>query len=73
MAVQVSSDLSRGGYAARTIGVKIRYNDFSRTTRELSMNRCTAEAADIERAAVVCLERIALRRPIRLLGSRRRT
>lgn len=68
MAVQVSSDLTRGGYRARTIGVKIRYEDFTRVTREFSMNRRTDDAADIERAAVVCLDRIALRRPIRLLG-----
>jgi DNA polymerase-4 len=68
MAVQVAADLSRGDYVARTIGVKIRYDDFTRMTRDLSLNRGTADAADIERAAVVCLERLALRRPIRLLG-----
>jgi DNA polymerase-4 len=68
MAVQVAADLSRGGYAARTIGVKIRYDDFTRVTRDLSLNRCTAGAPDIEQAALVCLERLAMRRPIRLLG-----
>jgi DNA polymerase-4 len=68
MAVQVAADLSRGGYAARTIGVKIRYDDFTRVTRDLSLSRRTANAMDIEQAALVCLERLAMRRPIRLLG-----
>ena len=68
MSVQVAADLARGGYAARTIGVKIRYDDFTRVTRDLSLSRRTADAMDIEQAAVACLERLALRRPIRLLG-----
>lgn len=68
MSVQVAEDLARGGHLARTIGIKLRYDDFSRTTRDLSLNRPTGDAAEIERAALVCLRRIALRRPIRLLG-----
>ena len=68
MAAQVAADLSRGGYAARTIGVKIRYDDFTRVTRDLSLSRLTANPVHIEQAALACLERLAMRRPIRLLG-----
>ncbi len=68
MSAQVASDLARSGHFARTIGVKIRYDDFSRITRDLSLSRPTGDAGDIERAALVCLRRGALRRPIRLLG-----
>lgn len=68
LAAQVAADLTRGGYVARTIGLKVRYDDFTRVTRDLSLNRRTAHAADIEQAALVCLGRLALRRPIRLLG-----
>jgi DNA polymerase-4 len=68
MSVQVAADLAKIGHVARTIGVKIRYDDFTRTTRDLSLNRCTSDASDIERAALACLRRITLRRPIRLLG-----
>ena len=68
MSLQVAEDLSRGGYGARTIGVKIRYDDFTRVTRDLSLSRATASPSDIQQAALVCLERLAMRRPIRLLG-----
>ena len=68
MAAQVAADLSRGGYGARTIGVKIRYDDFTRVTRDLSLSRLTANPVHIEQAALACLERLAMRRPIRLLG-----
>ncbi|NLD53990.1 MAG: DNA polymerase IV [Burkholderiaceae bacterium] len=68
MSTQVATDLARSGHLARTIGVKIRYDDFSRVTRDLSLARPTGDAGEIERAALVCLRRSALRRPIRLLG-----
>ncbi len=35
-------DLTRGGYVARTIGLKMRYDDFTRVTRDLSLSRRTA-------------------------------
>ena len=68
MSIQVAADLSHGGYAARTVGVKIRYDDFTRVTRDLSLNRPTANPSEIQQAALVCLERLAMRRRIRLLG-----
>jgi DNA polymerase-4 len=68
LAAQVASDLARGGYAAKTIGIKIRYDDFTRVTRDLSLSRATAAPLDVEQAALACLERLGMKRRIRLLG-----
>lgn len=67
---RVAGDLSRGRYVARTIGIKIRFRDFRTVTRDLSLPRQTAEALEIEQAALACLARIELKRPIRLIGVR---
>jgi DNA polymerase-4 len=68
LAAQVASDLAKGDYAARTVGIKIRYDDFSRVTRDLSLSRPTALPEDIVQAALSCLDRLAMRRRIRLIG-----
>jgi DNA polymerase IV len=68
LSTQVAADLARGSYAARTIGVKIRYDDFTRATRDLSLSRPTADPGEVVRAALACLERLAMHRRIRLLG-----
>lgn len=68
MSIRVAADLARGNHAARTIGLKIRFSDFTTVTRDLSLSRPTAAALDIERAAVACLGRIRMTRPVRLLG-----
>ncbi|MGE0801883.1 MAG: DNA polymerase IV, partial [Lautropia sp.] len=71
MAVQVAADLAKSGHRARTIGIKLRYDDFSRVTRDLSLSRATGDAATIEAAALACLERIRRdrrHRRIRLFG-----
>lgn len=67
---QVASDLDRKGYLSRTIGIKLRYEDFSTVTRDLTLERPTADAAVIRRAAGQCLRRVILDRRLRLLGVR---
>ena len=66
----VSEDLRRKGYAGRTIGLKLRYDDFSTVTRDRTLAEATQDAATIRRAAGECLKRVALERRIRLLGVR---
>lgn len=66
----VAQDLSRKGYAGRTIGVKLRFDDFRTVTRDATLDVATADAAAILRAARGCLKRVALDRRIRLLGVR---
>ena len=70
---RVESDLERKGYASRTIGIKLRFADFSIVTRDLTLPAPVMEALDIRRAAGECLKRITLDRRIRLLGVRAST
>ena len=42
---QVAGDLQRKGYAGRTIGIKLRFDDFRTVTRDLTLPQPTAEPA----------------------------
>ena len=64
----VSDDLRRKGYAGRTIGLKLRYDNFKTVTRDQTIAAPTQDAKTIRRAAGECLKRVALDRRIRLLG-----
>jgi len=66
----VAADLQRKGYVGRTIGVKLRYDDFRIVTRDQTVAEPTADAAVIRRAAGQCLKRVDLTRRFRLLGVR---
>ncbi len=66
----VAADLQRKGYAARTIGIKLRFEDFHTVTRDQTLPRATADPAAIRRAAGECLRRVNLERRLRLLGVR---
>ncbi len=67
---RVAADLRRKGYVGRTIGVKLRFDDFSTVTRDLTLEVHTDDARAIRRAAGHCLKRVALERRLRLLGVR---
>jgi DNA polymerase IV len=67
---QVAADLARKGYVGRTIGIKLRYEDFKSVTRDQSLAGHTADAALIRRTAGQCLKRVDLTRRLRLLGVR---
>jgi DNA polymerase-4 len=70
LAEQVAADLQRKGYAGRTIGIKLRFDDFRTVTRDHTLAAPTAEASAIRRAAGLCLKRVDLGRRLRLLGVR---
>ncbi len=70
LCVRVAGDLQRKGYAGKTIGVKIRYDDFKTVTRDYTIDVPTQDASAIRRAAGECLKRVPLERRIRLLGVR---
>jgi DNA polymerase-4 len=70
LATQVATDLQRKGYAGRTIGIKLRFEDFKTVTRDLTLPAPVADAAAIRHAAGLCLKRVDLGRRIRLLGVR---
>ncbi len=65
---QLSQDLRRKGYLARTIGIKLRLDNFSTTTRDLTLEAPTSDAREMRRAAGLCLKRADLTRRMRLLG-----
>ncbi len=67
---RVGDDLVRKNYVGRTVGIKLRFDDFRTVTRDLTLAEPTAEAAEIRHAAGQCLKRITLSRRIRLLGVR---
>ena len=67
---QLAADLQRKGYAARSIGIKLRYDDFRIVTRDATLAAPTADARTIRRAAGECLKRVDLGRRLRLLGVR---
>lgn len=67
---QVAGDLQRKGYVGRTIGVKLRFDNFRTVTRDTTIDEYTADAAIIRRVAGLGLKRIDLSRRIRLLGVR---
>jgi DNA polymerase-4 len=70
LCVQLAGDLARKGYASRTIGIKLRFDDFRIVTRDLSLPAHTMDARTIRRAAGECLKRVDLTRRLRLLGVR---
>nr|WP_315468623.1 DNA polymerase IV [uncultured Undibacterium sp.] len=67
---RIALDLNRKGYISKTIGVKIRYLDFTIATRDITLPNPTANAEDIRAAARECLKRLPLDKKIRLLGIR---
>ena len=67
---QLAADLCRKGYVAKTIGVKLRYDDFRIVTRELTLEEHTQDAHAIRRTAGRCLKKAMLEQRLRLLGVR---
>ncbi len=67
---QVAEDLRRKGYVGRTIGIKLRYDDFKSVTRDLSVTDYTDDPRRIRQLAAQCLKRVDLSRRFRLLGVR---
>ena len=65
---KLAGDLQRKGYVSRTIGIKLRYDDFKSVTRDLTLAEPTANADKIRQAAGACLKRVSLQKRLRLLG-----
>jgi len=70
LCVELAGDLTRKGYASKTIGIKLRFDDFKIVTRDLTLPAHTMDAHTIRRAAGECLKRVDLTRRLRLLGVR---
>jgi DNA polymerase IV len=70
LCVKVAADLDRKGYVGKTIGLKLRYDNFRTVTRDCTLEEATRDPRVIRRAAGLCLKRVALDRRLRLLGVR---
>jgi DNA polymerase-4 len=70
LCVRVAGDLARKGYVGKTVGLKLRFDNFKTVTRDCTIEAPTSDPAVIRRAAGSCLKRVALERRIRLLGVR---
>ena len=67
---QLAGDLRRKGYATKTVGIKLRFDDFRSVTRDVTLPAHVMSAHDLRRAAGACLKRVDLTRRLRLLGVR---
>ena len=67
---KLAEDLQRKGYVGKTIGIKLRYDDFKIATRDQTIAAFTADGKAIRQHAGQCLKRVPLERPLRLLGVR---
>jgi DNA polymerase-4 len=67
---KLAGDLARKGYAAKTIGIKLRFDDFKIATRALTLPAHTLDGREIRKVAGQCLKRVDLTRRLRLLGVR---
>lgn len=67
---KVAEDLQRKGYVGKTIGIKLRYDDFRIATRDQTIDHFTADGKTIRQVGGQCLKRVPLERPLRLLGVR---
>jgi DNA polymerase IV len=70
LCVKVAGDLQRKGYVGKTIGIKLRYDDFKIATRDQTIEHFTCDAKTIRQVAGQCLKRVDLGRRLRLLGVR---
>lgn len=67
---QLESDLERKRVIGRTVGIKLRFEDFRTVTRDLTVSSDLKKAQAIREAAGQCLKRVSFERKIRLLGVR---
>ncbi|NVO05387.1 MAG: DNA polymerase IV, partial [Rhodoferax sp.] len=67
---QVAGDLQRKGYVGKTIGIKLRFDDFQIVTRDQTIDHYTADAKELRQFAGLCLKRAPLQKRLRLLGVR---
>jgi DNA polymerase-4 len=70
MAAQLCASLTANGRRGRTIGIKVRLDDFSTVTRAHTLSEPTSDAEQVTRVALALLDDYAPSRPVRLLGVR---
>jgi DNA polymerase-4 len=66
----VVADMNNDEYMAKTVTIKIRFNDFQTLTRALTLPDYSKSEEEIRKAAFACLKRIDLNKRVRLIGVR---
>jgi DNA polymerase-4 len=67
---RLGQDLVRKGYLAGSVGIKLRFDNFSTITRDHALQVPVGDAASLRDAARDSLKRVPLDRKLRLLGIR---
>ena len=70
MAAELCASLAAHEHHGRTIGIKVRLDDFSTVTRARTLSEPTADPERVTRVALALLEEYSPPRPVRLLGVR---
>jgi DNA polymerase-4 len=70
LCTQVSLDLQNKKVMGKTVGVKIKFDNFKIITRDLTLDHPVDQALEIRQAASQCLKRIDWSRRFRLMGVR---
>jgi DNA polymerase-4 len=70
MAAELCAGLARNGRRGRTIGIKVRLDDFTTVTRARTVAEATCDVASVTEVALQLLQEYAPARPVRLLGVR---
>ncbi len=70
MAAELCASLRAHDHHGRTIGIKVRLDDFSTVTRAHTLAAPTCDAEEVTRVALALLDEYAPARPVRLLGVR---
>jgi DNA polymerase-4 len=70
LARQLCDELAEHGRSGRTVGIKVRLDNFSTLTRARTLERPTNELATVHGVALELLRALDLERPVRLLGVR---
>ena len=70
MAVELCESLERHDRHGRTIGIKVRLDDFSTVTRARTLTEPTCDGQLVTQVALALLEEYSPPRPVRLLGVR---
>ena len=70
MSVELCESLAAHDNHGRTIGIKVRLDDFSTVTRARTLTAPTCDAEQVKQVALALLEEYAPPRPVRLLGVR---
>lgn len=67
---RVAEDLQRRGYKGKTVGVKLKFEDFQTATRDHTVDTPLNDAKLLRSLAGLALKRMPLDKRIRLLGVR---